>query len=70
MIQNISKSKENIPKQLKGFIRRCQFFEKLILAQDEEIKFLKKKISNTNHSLTEIDSKIDFICQKFKCDNF
>jgi hypothetical protein len=65
MIEDICSSKENILKELKGFIGQHQFYEELILAQNQEIQLLKHKIHKQSLKLTNrfnnIDSKLDFI---------
>jgi hypothetical protein len=56
ILQDLSKSKTNISKQLKGFVDQLKLNDELILAQNQEIKLLKKKIRNQsqtfNHQFT------------------
>jgi hypothetical protein len=67
MLGEICESKENISKQLKGFVAQHKFYEELILAQNKEIKLLKKKIrkqsQKDNNHFAQIDSKLDLILQ-------
>jgi hypothetical protein len=55
-------SKETISEQLKGFVSQHKFYEKLILAQNQEIILLKKKIHKQsrkfNHALMKLIKKL------------
>jgi hypothetical protein len=53
MVEDICESKENISNQQNGYFTQPQFYEKPILAQNQEIKLLKKQILKESQKFTQ-----------------